>query len=993
SKDALDASLNANDYTFDQLKTDKIVLLRNEDVKALLASGHLVDKGVDWNAATDGTHLPYLAADYNSTIEQKALRIIEFNYDYTLCRGTDNSVAPGQGKLTLQSLRFFGQGRSSALPAYNFGYDHYNPLANPNFARDAYDRWGYYKGDVELVGPMGARYPKHRKVTCSTLDPAAWSLRSIELPVGGKIKVNYETDRYYRVANGDFSIAYDQLRSFQSSSPLDYSAEFFTAEYGAQKIKIPNTDRGQALKAYLEEAKNNNRSVSLVTRHDFNGDPNAGQEYCENYEVTNINTLPSGEFEAHFSSTVYPVFDPHLIITAVVLRTIGQAHETVCNVGGESAVFGGGIRVQQIQVLNGNDEVQYSQEYHYEKSVQGNGYSSGVTALEPPALEVDKGALLFEWGDARNTSIGGVGPGVTYSDVMVLEKAKDGSFVSKTKYQFETYDEATHLQVNNTEYPQTNGARTFINQVLDKTNYLGRPLAVESYNSQGLLESKKTYEYYDVPPNRQGITKEVVHSIRSRTRAFGNSNCWVDGYAAYNYEILGISAEPYKALITEKHSYPSVLKKVITESNGYQNSTDYVVFDFFTGENTTRIDTDANGRRLKTIRWLAASKYPAMGSKVDDEEHHHMLVQSTYTQVSEINQNGYELGLLSASINTWEEDWLYRERLGDFYTNAQTPVGEEVFRPKANYVWEGNTQRPDGTSSDYPAPVDQNFDWVTNTPQNGSSWLRLNRIDRYDHHSQALERMDVNDNYAATKLGYDETLVLATCGHSRYTEFYYSGAEDPIGSTGHYGGEVRNLNGITNTDSTFAHTGSNSTQVPPNKYGFIINPSVDSDLRRDKHYRAQVWLYDNGNLASKKLFAHYSDMNGNILGPTVNAYREVKGDAYILRAGNWVRLDLDVEIEASIPVGRRLTVGVTNLAASPSDAYFDDFRFAPLDAAVTSYVYDPETDELRFVLDAENIFTEYQYDALGRLEKVYQETTENPTGRRLVSKHQINYAR
>ena len=135
---------------------------------------------------------------------------------------------------------------------------------------------------------------------------------------------------------------------------------------------------------------------------------------------------------------------------------------------------------------------------------------------------------------------------------------------------------------------------------------------------------------------------------------------------------------------------------------------------------------------------------------------------------------------------------------------------------------------------------------------------------------------------------------------------------------------------------------------------------------------------------------YFRDVNGNDL--TGFGGSNVAADNYSVRAGDWVLLDLDINIPNTLPSDAYLIVTTLN-ESTTTPAYFDDFRLAPLSASMTSYVYDPDTDALRFVLDADNRYTEYQYDAAGRLQAVYRETTENPTGRRLVSEHGIDYAR
>ena len=70
--------------------------------------------------------------------------------------------------------------------------------------------------------------------------------------------------------------------------------------------------------------------------------------------------------------------------------------------------------------------------------------------------------------------------------------------------------------------------------------------------------------------------------------------------------------------------------------------------------------------------------------------------------------------------------------------------------------------------------------------------------------------------------------------------------------------------------------------------------------------------------------------------------------------------------------------------------YIDDFRIHPVDATMTSYVYN-EWGELCDILDANNLFTHYEYDAMGRLKSITRETLSD--GPVKVSETQINYSR
>jgi len=90
-----------------------------------------------------------------------------------------------------------------------------------------------------------------------------------------------------------------------------------------------------------------------------------------------------------------------------------------------------------------------------------------------------------------------------------------------------------------------------------------------------------------------------------------------------------------------------------------------------------------------------------------------------------------------------------------------------------------------------------------------------------------------------------------------------------------------------------------------------------------------------------------------------------------------------------IPAGTAFSeVGVTTAGGT---VLFDDFRFQPADAAVTANVYDAATGALTFVLDNQNMFTQYQYNDQGQLTKTYRESFAY--GVKLISESKVNYKR
>ncbi len=140
------------------------------------------------------------------------IKEVHFVYDYSLCPGIDNNSA-GQGKLTLKEVFFTYRGsKQGQLSPYKFSYadvDH-DGIQDANFPYNltGYDRWGHYKPNpstsCDLNDPLAPNHFPYVDQTDADQQArymAAWSLTKIELPSGGTIEVDYESDDYSYVQN------------------------------------------------------------------------------------------------------------------------------------------------------------------------------------------------------------------------------------------------------------------------------------------------------------------------------------------------------------------------------------------------------------------------------------------------------------------------------------------------------------------------------------------------------------------------------------------------------------------------------------------------------------------------------------------------------------------------------------------------------------------------------------------------------------------------
>ena len=149
----------------------------------------------------------YSKADFiahNGPIGATPIKTVHFVYSYELCRGI-NAPVNDSGKLTLKEIWFSYNGNNKGvLNPYVFNY-HPN---NPNYKINCTDKWGTYKDPSMNPGATAsspinnAEYPYAlQDSTQAAFNVGAWTLDSIQLPSGGAIKVNYESDDYAYVQN------------------------------------------------------------------------------------------------------------------------------------------------------------------------------------------------------------------------------------------------------------------------------------------------------------------------------------------------------------------------------------------------------------------------------------------------------------------------------------------------------------------------------------------------------------------------------------------------------------------------------------------------------------------------------------------------------------------------------------------------------------------------------------------------------------------------
>jgi hypothetical protein len=833
-------------------------------------------------------------------LEADAQKVIDFSYDYSLAKQTPNSDAANSGRLTLKEVDFKGRKGLSVMPPYKFAYN--KDYINYNSGDE--DIWGYHKDH-----------------------PDAWSLNKITFPTGGEIEITYEADEYTPINNLPITFRKDMsiLNTFDSGRLItepDVNGEFYIDPREHIGIEL-----NEIFKVIYSYSSTNSLGYTTSTTRTVN--------------ARIIQNVSGTKYKADLTG-------PRPVVQGATLRTIRAEYDI------DNIREGGGIRVKDIAVnnLEGN------------RTKTAYTYEDGVTSYMP----VDDYYVHLA------SEI--ISPGVMYENVTVKNLDDNDVLSGGSKYQFEVMGpliinyypvqpggidlglieswEYSHLKEENTQanyfnnpafYNSDNFAVTSKKTLKDTQSHLGRLLKTELFNAEEQVVSIKEYSYYsNLDGDGQiGVEQESFRSYYKSTGVNNDKNTYYLG--AYS-----------------RVNYPSLLLQVEETNNGFREVFINDKFDFLTGEPIETRESNVNGLLTKTKTLLAYEKYPLMGSKVDNPNNKNMLTQEAGTFEYFVNGTTNAETIYEASIQTWSDQWQYRDYNGTYIYPSTQAAGEKIWRKEKSYYWKGDVD-DDGAYIGYNDSNYDNFNWGVGAGQTNAKWKMKDMNLLYDRYSLPLEKLGANRTFLSTKTGDRASKILST-GNARYTEMYFSSAEylHPDNAS-YFDGEIRS----TGRTSERAHMGDYSVKVTPGQQGFRTTMEVSNFGK----FKISVW-------AHKDNYTNARVYNGQSLIP-------FNGETTI--AGDWVMLNHYFDINAFSP-----SIYVTSNSGT---VYFDDFRILPVYATMNCYVYNQDGD-LSYLMDTNGLSTHYVYDDAGMLKDTYVEVADDASanltgGFKLFKRNTFNY--
>ncbi|MNG81703.1 hypothetical protein D3C79_403600 [compost metagenome] len=998
-----------NGQSGQSLRLNRIYLLNNADAnrfkedsgKALFArSNDLYDNVFDsFDVSTIGKDL----------LESKSIRVIDFGYSYLLSKKTPNSFNiqnpdAKTGKLTLDGVQFRGKKGVELLPITQFSYEdskklplqgtivsyrefktsanletgtmieslgdepryygmitkvgrdrngeniytltngnnligesgdtlNFQTTKNPDYCKTCQDIWGYYKGDIDYSVLILNEDLAKRVTINSSKGVDAWSLRSISSPTGSRIELDYESNEFQKaIFEKKFSV---QVKNFKKLSDNKFSVELIG---GIQDV-MDNYAIGAAIDGVFLET-----SISAINT-----------KYQSVLQSTKVNPQcyfggrdgTSDRIILNFKK-ILDIPNSPMPVTELFYGNIRLENSPLLN-------YGGGIRVKNVKNIDVNN-VTYQTDYLYRT---GN-VSNGVTSYLPNNMEtgyfnnlsVEGYKVLFK--NALNRDFNNIlkyareipGPGVMYRNVRIQNKVVKPNGDSQNEGYTENYYRILDEQmINRVVMQNVDWGKGYVHavnlRISDFTTNIGDLLGIKYFDAEGkLIKHTKNSYLYDEAARSGDLRTNYRDLLGSR---FASQGLITERFAEARYHFAKTYSNRTNIVMAAREQYPSILLSTTTQdfANQSMESTENLGFDFYNGQPNKVLKKDSYGNRFLSETGFAYQQYAEMGNRLSNINNKNMLSQ-VFSQVSyKVDNSNTKVGVVSGSKTVWSKD-----------VNVLMPNGTVIKQNTAanGQVWRKQREEvleiPDQYGTSGVLPIAQ-F-----TLSNGY-WKLVSGISMYNVYSKALEDYDRNNNYSANRYGYNNGKIVAGANFAKYGELAFSGAEDELMGTA-VAGEVSKGQGTVSTGAF--HTGSKSLSLAAGATGFEYNVPI-ANLTSKRTYVASVWVR---NVTNGKVTLYY-DIDGVAIAAPLNSAQSTK------KSGVWNLVNVEIPISG----GTQLKVYVKNEGTVAS--FVDDFRFHPKNTSATAYVYDSFSGELTYILDHLNLYTRFEYDAMGRLVRTYKE--------------------
>lgn len=338
--------------------------------------------------------------------------------------------------------------------------------------------------------------------------------------------------------------------------------------------------------------------------------------------------------------------------------------------------------------------------------------------------------------------------------------------------------------------------------------------------------------------------------------------------------------------------------------------------------------------------------------------------------------------VVACNATQYSAEWPYET--DDYGPNAQWPQDQNDYELGRTGNWRAQSHHT------YMAPLEvgqynyeqgmftmQYFNWLHPEANAADKWVTTDRVTQYSPDGNALEEVDALGRPSCARYGYSRMLPYLIAKNSALEHTQFESFE--IGG-GHC--EQCMLVAGTTWDNTKGHAGKasvkNATGQPHVLYASApmdVTPAiVGSGLR------VQAWFRSMDGTSYRTAV-----VNAGITSPTLGGTTNIPVDLNcVARSGEWELFEGKAQVP---PTWVDVQISVASADLPTSITWIDDVRIQPMDAQMSTYVYDPKTLRLLATFDDQHFGLYYQYNAEGKLVRKLVETTR---GIRTITDSQSN---
>ncbi len=332
--------------------------------------------------------------------------------------------------------------------------------------------------------------------------------------------------------------------------------------------------------------------------------------------------------------------------------------------------------------------------------------------------------------------------------------------------------------------------------------------------------------------------------------------------------------------------------------------------------------------------------------------------------------------VVSASANTYKSNWSYNNGRGNPYESGE--YGK--WRVEESYVYNSPIQGGSkSTERNYDSAgvfAMKCFKWSDPGLNDGTSWIRTNKVTKYSINGEVTEEVDALGVYSAAKYGYSGKVPYISAKNSSYDCLKFEGFENLYSNK--YLEEYVEINPAKYIKSPTlavpaAHSGVGSYELTPSS-GFAFRPFYVDSKMADKVLSLKVWVKDTSRSPDPPLTVYLiATYPANSTGNLVHK---------VAQTGEWTLYEV-----FSGQLQLTATYYFQLYSAINTPIYIDDVRQQPVDAQANAFVYDPATLRLKTSFDDQHFGLFYRYNAEGKLVSKMIETEK---GMKTITEQQYN---